>query len=392
MSRDSNLVSFSDFFKVLSNPHAGYKQNQYLEHGKLPIIDQGSSLVGGYTNEIQRQITVAEPLIVFGDHTRCVKYIPFNFALGADGVKVLQPYSSIDSKFAYYQLLATPLRNRGYARHMGELRKAVFWLPPLEKQRQIVGFLDAQISSLEKALGELKSALIKSNHLFLAALDEALEEVGQHYYKPLSKCLQVLEANRLVQRGWSPQCLKHPQSSATSWAVLKTTAVQNMRYEPHHNKELPKTLKPKLHLEVMSGDFLMTTTGPRNRCGVVCYVETTPERLMFSGKILRFRPDSNQIEPEWLELVLASHKYKKQLNSLKVGSSDSSVSIGNAQVLDLLIPAPSLAEQNRLIAKIRQIKELSEHFELEISHETQKFQQLRKALLSSVFAISPESE
>lgn len=266
------------------------------------------------------------------------------------------------------------------------LKKLVFPLPPLREQKRIVEALEDQLSKLDKALAGLNYASIKSNHLFLAALEQAIAACSQSTYEPLNDCLESLESGKYVQRGWSPQCLSYPQSDQSKWAVLKTTAVQNMRYEPQHNKELPKTLEPKRHLEVRPGDFLMTTTGPRNRCGVVCFVPDTPAKLIFSGKILRFRPSQTRVQPAWLELVLASQKYQKQLDSLKVGSSDSSVSIGNAQVLDLKIPVPSLEEQRQLVTDVQKIKELSTLFELEISKEYKQFQLLRRSLLSAAFA------
>lgn len=259
-------------------------------------------------------------------------------------------------------------------------------LPPLDEQRRIVETLDDYLSRLDKALADLEMAAQRSDHLFLAALENAIEECSESTYQPLADCLNVVDQKKKVQRGWSPQCLSHPQSDSSNWAVLKTTAVQNMRYEPQHNKELPKTLEPKTHLEVQEGDFLMTTTGPRNRCGVVCLVTSTPKRLIFSGKVLRFQPDSTKLLPSWLELVLASHKYQKQLDRLKVGSSDSSVSIGNAQVLDLTVPVPSLDEQKTLVGNVEKLKTLAERFEREIKQEAQRFRELRRALLHAAFS------
>lgn len=259
-------------------------------------------------------------------------------------------------------------------------------MPPLVEQKLIVETLDDRLSRLDKALADLEVAAQRSHHLFLAALEKAIEQCSESTYKPLGECLNVVDEKKKVQRGWSPQCLPHPQSDSSNWAVLKTTAVQNMRYEPQHNKELPKSLEPKTHLEVQAGDFLMTTTGPRNRCGVVCLVTSTPQRLIFSGKILRFQPDSDKLLPAWLELVLASHKYQKQLDRLKVGSSDSSVSIGNAQVLELTVPVPSLAEQKTLVGNVENMKSLAERFEREIEQEVQKFKQLRRALLHVAFS------
>jgi type I restriction enzyme S subunit len=69
-----------------------------------------------------------------------------------------------------------------------------------------------------------------------------------------------------------------------------------------------------------------------------------------------------------------------------VGSSDSSVSIGNAQVLELTVPVPSLAEQRRLVGDVEKMKALAERFEMEIEQEAQKFKELRRALLHAAFS------
>ncbi len=279
------------------------------------------------------------------------------------------------------QSSSTNIRNISIPDYM-QIRVPV---PPIDQQRRIVETLDDQFSRLDKSLADLEVAAQRTQHLFLAALEGAIEECTENTYQPLGNLLKVLDQKKKVQRGWSPQCLSHPQSESSKWAVLKTTAVQKMRYLPQHNKELPKTLEPKIHLEVQVGDFLMTTTGPRNRCGVVCVVNSTPKRLIFSGKILRFRPDAGKLLPPWLELVLSSQKFQKHLDRLKVGSSDSSVSIGNAQILDLPVPVPSIAEQQRLVSYVEKMKTLADRFEMEIDKEAGKFKQLRRALLHEAF-------
>jgi restriction endonuclease S subunit len=264
-------------------------------------------------------------------------------------------------------------------------------LPDLIVQQQIVEKLDLQLKKVENAFKALSIATTKSHHLFLSALEDLISDCNEDSYRELGNCLEQLESKKYVQRGWSPQCLSHPQTSSDSWAVLKTTSVQHMRFEPQHNKELPESLSPKPHLEVLAGDFLMTTTGPRNRCGVVCYVSATPKRLIFSGKILRFRPDVVKLSPEWLELVLASDTYQKRLDDLKVGSSDSSVSIGNAQVMALMVPVPSLQQQKEYVQKLDQIKSASARFIRDIESESIKFESFRRSLLHAAFSINPES-
>lgn len=56
------------------------KQKQYIENGRLPVIDQGSKLIGGYSDDEEKIVKCNLPVIVFGDHTKCVKYVNFPFA------------------------------------------------------------------------------------------------------------------------------------------------------------------------------------------------------------------------------------------------------------------------------------------------------------------------
>jgi type I restriction enzyme S subunit len=267
----------------------------------------------------------------------------------------------------------------------GIIKSWPFLLPTLGEQRTIVATLEDQLSRLEKAREELLNALENTGSLMLSVLEESVRSISQECYRKLATGLKPLDGKRVAQRGWSPQCLPKPQSSIDKWAVLKTTAIQHMRFEPWHNKELPPSLEPKENLQVRVGDFLMTTTGPRNRCGIVCHVKETPPKLMFSGKILRMHPDQELLNPNWLEAVLASPTFNQQLEKLKVGGSDSSVSIGNQQVLDLDIPIPSLAIQEQLVNRIRTTSETSQRFEKDLVNELSKIDVLRLSLLNAAF-------
>ena len=62
------------------------KQKEYLFKGNYPVVDQGKELIGGYTDNDELIYSDALPIILFGDHTRIIKYIDFEFVQGADGV------------------------------------------------------------------------------------------------------------------------------------------------------------------------------------------------------------------------------------------------------------------------------------------------------------------
>ncbi|MDD2712383.1 MAG: restriction endonuclease subunit S [Simplicispira sp.] len=105
--------------------------------GKHPVVDQGQRHIAGYTNDDSLLIEVPGPVIVFGDHTKEIKYIDFDFVAGADGTKILRPVQQ-DERFFAWQLRSFPLEDRGYARHFKVLNSCFFALPPLAEQSRIV--------------------------------------------------------------------------------------------------------------------------------------------------------------------------------------------------------------------------------------------------------------
>ncbi len=44
------MVKLGDKIKSISITGKKLKQIEYLENGKLPVVDQGQSLIGGFTN------------------------------------------------------------------------------------------------------------------------------------------------------------------------------------------------------------------------------------------------------------------------------------------------------------------------------------------------------
>jgi type I restriction enzyme S subunit len=81
------------------------------------------------------------PVVIFGDHTRILKYINFPFVLGADGTKVLKPLKDILPLFAYYELLNFDIPSAGYSRHFKFLKELSFRYPPLAEQQRIADLL-----------------------------------------------------------------------------------------------------------------------------------------------------------------------------------------------------------------------------------------------------------
>lgn len=105
----------------------------YMEKGEIPIIDQSTKFICGFTDDIEALIETNEPRIIFGDHTRIVKLINFDFARGADGTQVLLSNNTrMPQHLFYHSLLKIDLSNYGYARHFKFLKDIKIIIPSIE--------------------------------------------------------------------------------------------------------------------------------------------------------------------------------------------------------------------------------------------------------------------
>lgn len=171
--------SFDETFRVANRKDAQVASTAYLPSGQVPVVDQGPEQIAGYVND--DEIIVAPPKIVFGDHTRTVKWIDFPFRPGADGTQLLVPTPETHPRFAFHLLADTPIKSLGYSRHMSELRQKLFRMPvDVATQAQIAGVIDTaedcvlkskvQLELLGKERAALLSKLVPNKRL---ALDEA---------------------------------------------------------------------------------------------------------------------------------------------------------------------------------------------------------------------------
>lgn len=153
------MVVYKDLVKKVPIPvDKKTKQKDYLPNGMLPIIDQGQEMIGGYTDDSFKEIICDLPVIVFGDHTKAVKYIDFPFGAGADGIKVLQPKEGILPKYLFYttQYLVLRLEDKGYARHYQYIEKKELEIPPTPEQARIVSRIEELFSQLDNGVETLQ--------------------------------------------------------------------------------------------------------------------------------------------------------------------------------------------------------------------------------------------
>ena len=156
--------TFDEVF--IDNTKLGTKvpTSEYGDAGKYIIVDQGQSQIAGYTDE-EQGVFKDVPAIIFGDHTRVIKYVDRPFFLGADGTKILKSkLKDTNYKYLFYALKNVRILNTGYNRHFKWLKMVSINYPSLLIQSNIAVVLDklAYIIECKQRELELYDELVKA--------------------------------------------------------------------------------------------------------------------------------------------------------------------------------------------------------------------------------------
>ena len=169
--------TYKDAVYKISTTKQKLKQKEYSQFGEYPIVDQGQEKIGGYSDDKDRILDCKLPVLVFGDHSKCVKLINFKFIPGADGTKVLEPKKGIEPKYisTLTHVLVHKIKDKGYARHYQYIEKENLPLAPLPEQRAIVAKIEELFSDLDKGVADLKKAQDQLKVYRQAVLKKAFE-------------------------------------------------------------------------------------------------------------------------------------------------------------------------------------------------------------------------
>ena len=161
------MKSYDEVFSDVTKTAIKIPQSDYLTEGKYRIFDQGKDYSIGFSNE-EHGVVTDYPYIIFGDHTRVVKYVKEPCFIGADGVKLLKVKNkNFDSRYIYYNILSKPIEGQGYARHFKFFKEIQYTERSLPEQRKIVAELDSIQSAIENKQQQLKELdeLVKSRFI-----------------------------------------------------------------------------------------------------------------------------------------------------------------------------------------------------------------------------------
>lgn len=170
-SGDWEEIAFGDVFSRINVKRFQIQTAEYEASGKYPIVDQSDQLVSAFSDR-QDRLFQCPPggIVVFGDHTCVVKFVDFDFVVGADGTQVLQAHAGQSARFHAYQLQHLGIASTGYNRHFRLLTDRMFAAPSLWEQNAIA----AVLSDMDAELDALEARRVKTLALKQAMMQELL--------------------------------------------------------------------------------------------------------------------------------------------------------------------------------------------------------------------------
>lgn len=211
-------LQFASVFSDKTGGNTKLQTCDYRESGEFPIIDQGQDFIAGYTNQVDAVASVELPVIIFGDHSRTLKFVDQPFVLGADGTKVLSPRRDGDARFLFHYLRSLEIPSAGYSRHFKFLKEITVPFPLLDEQQGIAAILDkadelrtkrrqalAQLDALPESIfhAMFGSGVPAQSHYPIVKMGDVLDSAsyGTSEKADLTGAIPVLRMGNLTYRG-----------------------------------------------------------------------------------------------------------------------------------------------------------------------------------------------
>ena len=362
-------VPFDRAFAEVSRGVKKFGQNEYLDQGEHPIIDQGKNAIAGYSNE-QLGMFKDVPAIVFGDHTRVFKYVDRPFFIGADGVKILKPLLSENVLFWYYALCAANIENLGYSRHFKLLKEKSFLNSSHKDQAsitQILETVDEQISLSNSLLSSLDN-LVKSQ--FVEMFGDTYSNSKQLPSRKLGALIDFITSG---SRGWS----KYYSNEGDYFITIKNVrgcsiSLDNVQHvHAPNNKEAERT-------KVQSGDVLISITADLGRTGVVS-TEIADHGAYINQHLACIRLAGEDILPLYLSFFLESPGAKDQLQRKNQTGVKAGLNFDLVKSLDILVPPLALQQQfSDFVARVDKLG-------FDVQQQIEKLETLKRSLMQEYF-------
>lgn len=350
------------------------KSKDYKEEGQYPVVSQESSLISGYFDDASILNQHDTPVVIFGDHTQNVKYVDFDFIVGADGVHILSPIAEITPKFFYYQLKSIKLRNLGYARHYKLLKQESIGYPPFPEQERIVSLLDAEFAKIDAIKANAEKQLKDAKDLFQSKIEDSFSDTSDWDSYNISECFSTINNGANIKQ----------TKGASGLPITRIETLSNGIFNANRlgYADIFDYVKYQKYI-LNEGDILMSHINSLEFVGRSVVFHNQLPIVIHGMNLLRLVPLSF-IDSDFFVYLSKTRKFKNAISEI-THKSVNQASFNTTALKAIRITVPSIKIQKKIVDDLDKMQSLCFSLQQNFDTTVTLCNDLKQSILKDIF-------
>ena len=353
------------------------ERKNFLLSGKHPVISQEKDFVNGFWDDDNDVFLLKKPVVVFGDHTKVIKYINFNFVIGADGIKILQPKNNIEAKYLYYFLCSIELEDLGYARHYRLLKEIPISFPKnSQEQRRIVAILDEAFAGIAAAKEKAEQNLKNAKEVFDTYSTDIFSSEKDGW--KIKKLQDVVDSSCSLSYG----IVQPGEEFQDGLPIVRPVDLTNKFTTLSGLKYINPTLAESYKRTTLSGNEILMCV--RGNTGVISISSQELKGANVTRGIVPIRFDSMKVNKLFGFYALGSNYVQKQIKAKTYGAALMQINISDLRNININFPEEK--EQRQIVSQLDSLSEETSRLESIYQQKLSNLEELKKSLLQQAFS------
>lgn len=318
-------------------------------------------------------------------------YIATEAGTATGELLVLRPGPRIASEFLFYLTLSRPwiewATTTAYGSKMPRTSWELVaehraWLPSVEEQRRIAGFLDAETAHIDRLAGDygkLKALFIERHQRVIDSNFEPIEDTTI----PLKYMVRFIEGPGIMAEDF--------RSSGVPLVRLRGLKDGNVTLTGCNYLDAAMVAKRWSKFALRLGDRVISGSATMGEVSSV----TSPEvvgAIPYTGLII-LRPTSPEVDMDYVECFLQSSSFFKQIDALKAGAAMQH--FGPTHLAQIRMPLPDMGTQLQISKEVKratsQMQQMRDLVDRQLSLLAERRQALITAAVTGEFDVSTAS-
>jgi type I restriction enzyme, S subunit len=242
-------------------------------------------------------------------------------------------------------------------------------VPPLEEQRRIADFLEAETARIDKLVRLGERALALAGDRRGAVVDKEL--ASWEAVPVTSVCHRILDCVNKT----APVV-----SDETPYRMIRTSNVRRGKVDVDDTYRVTEDTFHRWNRRgaPLPGDILFTRQAPVGEAGMLR--STSP--VFLGQQVMLYRANEKKVLPELLLYNFLSSSMRRQFDLASDGAAHAHMRVHECLKLKVVVP-PSLLEQERVAKEIRRGMEFSDRLESTVTRQIELLKERRQALITA---------